>query len=257
MRTATRSDNMKLAGAASDKVSKEWLRRAEAEYRSAALAQHLTLWLIQIAAPIELITDGLAIVKDELNHARLSFHVFKAAGGQEGPQLLRETLQLPRSRSPLEHDVLRCNLRTFVLGESVAVRLFKRLREQCSIPQAREALDTILNDEVRHREFGWVLVEWMLSTDQEAEYRRLIAQELPDLLRQIRESYGPFSKNSGAQESIPATSEDERAWGLMPLGQYRESVVQCFEADYRPRFLALGIATWTVRPGITLRTLKF
>ncbi len=35
---------------ASERVQHEWLRRVEAEYRSAAIAQHLTLWLTQIGA---------------------------------------------------------------------------------------------------------------------------------------------------------------------------------------------------------------
>ena len=40
---------------ADDVVRREWLRRIEAEYRSGAHAQHLTLWLLQLAAPPELI----------------------------------------------------------------------------------------------------------------------------------------------------------------------------------------------------------
>src|SRR6185312_12392867 len=93
--------------APSDRVRREWLRRVEAEYRSAAITQHLGLWLIQIAAPTELVTDCLRIVGDELVHAELSHATFVAAGGTGSPALPRETLGLPRSRSPLEHDVLR------------------------------------------------------------------------------------------------------------------------------------------------------
>ena len=35
------------------RVAAEWLRRVEAEYRSAAISNHLSLWLIQIGASPE------------------------------------------------------------------------------------------------------------------------------------------------------------------------------------------------------------
>ena len=39
----------------------------------------------------------------------------------------------------------------------VAVRLFSRLRQNAAEPVALAALDRILRDEVRHRDFGWTL----------------------------------------------------------------------------------------------------
>jgi hypothetical protein len=41
---------VKRAPPASSRVRDEWLRRVEAEYRSAVIAQHLGLWLLQIGA---------------------------------------------------------------------------------------------------------------------------------------------------------------------------------------------------------------
>lgn len=223
------------------RVRNEWLRRVEAEYHSAAITQHLTLWLIQIAAPPELISDGLAIVADEMHHARLSFEVYVAAGGTGGPTLVRESLQLQRTSAPLEHDVFRCNLHSFVLGETVAVRLFKRLRGHCSVDIARKALDVILVDEVRHREFGWTLMQWMLSTPLGQDYRSLLRHELPIGLRQVRENYA-VSQDSVAPDRVEAeVTTEERGWGLMPKGDYREAVGQCIDVDYRPRFEKLGL----------------
>ncbi len=93
---------------ASERARREWLRRVEAEYRSAAITHELTLWLIRIAASPDLIVDGLRIVKDELKHAELSHLVYTAGGGSAPPQIARETLGIARrGKSPLEHDVLR------------------------------------------------------------------------------------------------------------------------------------------------------
>src|SRR5262245_36128671 len=67
-------------------VKYEWLRRVEAEYRSAARTQHLTLWLIQIGASPDLVRAGLRIAGDEIVHAEMSHRVFLAAGGEGSPQ---------------------------------------------------------------------------------------------------------------------------------------------------------------------------
>src|SRR5690606_14127985 len=117
---------------ASERVLAEWLRRVEAEYRSAAITQHLTLWLIQIGASPDLISDGLRIVEDELAHAELSHAVFTDGGGTQAPHIVRESLALTRCPGdPLEIDVLRAGVDVFCLGESVAVPMFKDLRDKC------------------------------------------------------------------------------------------------------------------------------
>src|SRR3954452_2268452 len=102
---------------ATDAVRLEWRRRVEAEYRSAAITQHLTLWLIQIGASPDLVRAGLRIASDEIKHAELSHRTFVAAGGEGGPRLARETLALVRhADAPLEHDVVRVGVEVFCLG---------------------------------------------------------------------------------------------------------------------------------------------
>ena len=71
--------------AASARVVQEWQRRIAAEYRSAAITQHLTLLLTQIGASPDLILAGLRIAEDELAHARLSHQVVVAADRSAAP----------------------------------------------------------------------------------------------------------------------------------------------------------------------------
>src|SRR3954449_9454804 len=104
-----------------DRVRDEWRARIAAEYTSAAITQHLVLWLIQAGAPPDLIDAGLAIVADELAHSRLSHEVYTAAGGTEPPALEREVLGIRRATRTLEHDILHAIVRVFCLGETVAV----------------------------------------------------------------------------------------------------------------------------------------
>src|ERR1051325_9213442 len=131
-----------------DRVRHEWRARIAAEYTSAAITQNLVLWLIQAGAPPDLIDAGLAIVNDELVHSRMSHEVYTAAGGSAPPALDREALGVPRQHAALELDILAVATRVFCLGETVAVPLFRHLRDKCSEPHARAALDRILRDEV-------------------------------------------------------------------------------------------------------------
>jgi hypothetical protein len=227
-------------------IQNEWLRRVEAEYGSAALTHHLTLWLLQITAPFELVRMGLAIVEDELAHAELSQAVFVAAGGSGMARLERERLGLRlRTGEPLELAVARVGLDAFCLGETVAVRLFARLRQPCTEPVALSALDRILKDEVRHRDFGWTLLEWLLSTPSSAAVEALAAAELPHMFERLRANYAFASL--GQQQERDAV---EQCWGLMPTCDYAQALVETYERDYRPRFADLGIdaeRAWTER----------
>lgn len=227
---------------ASAAVREEWLRRVEAEYHSCAFAQHLTLWLIQVGASPELISAGLRIAADELAHAQLSHEVFLAAGGTGQLHLGRERLQLRRDESvPLEHDALRACLELFCLGETVAVPLFKNLRQGTTVPVARLVLDRVLVDEVRHRDFGWTLLAWLLSTAHAPSLRQLAHAELPAMLARL---YTSYAGNSETAESPGAESElapQDRAWGLMPAATYATILRRTFQRDFVPRFQRLEI----------------
>jgi hypothetical protein len=228
---------------ASRRVRDEWLRRVSAEYRSATIAHHLTLWLMQLGASPDLIRAGLRIAGDEITHAEMSHRVFRAARGEGGPRLERETLGLPRREGePLEHDVVRAGTEVFCLGETVAVPLFKELRSACTVVPARRVLDRVLRDEVRHRDFGWALLAWMLEQTGGDVLRALVARELPAYFARARASYA-----SPGAEHLTAIDEADRAWGLMPPAEYARVLEATLERDWVPRFGRLGIdarAAW-------------
>jgi hypothetical protein len=219
------------------RVREEWRARIAAEYTSAAITQHLVLWLIQAGAPPDLIDAGLAIVADELAHSRLSHEVYEAAGGAAPPALERDALGLRCTEDVLEHDLLRACVRVFCLGETVAVPLFGHLREHCTEPAARAALDRILRDEVRHRDFGWDLLDWLIAIDDETPAR--VTAALPRMLAELEVSYGAANDAVAADDG--AMSDAERAWGLAPPREYAEILARTVERDFAPRFAARGI----------------
>jgi hypothetical protein len=228
----------------SARVREEWSRRVEVEYRSAALTGHLSLWLIQAGVSPDLIRLALQIVDDELAHAELAHEVATAAGGV--PRTVdRNALALVRSDDePLEHDLVRACVGTFCLGETVAVPLFAALRADCTVAVARQALDRVLRDEVHHRDFGWSLLEWLLTTAP--SLRALVERELPAQLAELRAIYAPTDA-----PSTPC-SPGERAWGLMSLPHYGEILVAILDRDFIPRFAKLGLdarAAWSAPHG--------
>lgn len=222
---------------ASDDVRDEWLRRVQAEYTSAAITQHLGLWLIQMAASPDLVKAALRIVGDEMAHARLSHATYLRAKGDKAPALVREELGLTRNaQAPLEADVARTCLSVFCLGETVAVPLFRKLREGTTVPVARKALDRILRDEVRHRDFGWLLLDWLLEQPYAPQVRTLAQDELPQMFATVARNYSATKKNPKSE-----IADEDRMWGLMPPAEYAAAVFKALERDWIPRFSARGI----------------
>lgn len=224
-------------------IQGEWLRRVEAEYTSAALTHHLALWMLQLTAPLELIRMALSIVEDELSHAELSQAVYAAAGGSAPARLERDRLGLRQpTQEPLELALARVNLEVFCLGETVAVRLFSRLRQGCAEPVALAALDRILRDEVKHRDFGWTLLEWQLDTEHAEQVRALAQRDLPRMFARVRSSYA-FHQLGANSAADPVA----RRWGLMPPSEYADALRETLERDYVPRFADHGLdgrAAW-------------
>ncbi|HTQ41301.1 MAG TPA: ferritin-like domain-containing protein [Polyangiaceae bacterium] len=220
---------------ASRAVRAEWARRVEEEYRSASIAQHLTLWLIQIGASPDLVHVGMRIADDEMVHSEMSHAVLEAAGGGGTAPIPRETLELSRTPGDaLERDVTRVAVRVFCLGETVAVPLFRRLREGCTVPVARRALDRVLRDEVRHRDFGWSLLTWLLEHPMAPALRKLAEASLPADFARLRGAYG-------ARPEMTEIDAKDRAWGLMSPSEYAAATERTLERDWIPRFGKLGI----------------
>jgi hypothetical protein len=228
---------------ASPRVRDEWRRRIEAEYRSAAIAQHLGLWLLQIGASPDLVLRSQRAARDEMIHASHARRVHAAAGGSGTAVLDRATLAFPRRpEDPLELDVARVCVEVFCLGETVAVPLFAALRAGCTVPAARAALDRVLRDEVRHRDLGWDLLGWLLDLPLSGDIRRTLDAELPGMLARLVASYG--SAGTREEESLPAA---DRAWGLMSGARYAAVLARSVQKDHLPRFERLGVdarAAW-------------
>jgi hypothetical protein len=229
--------------APTERVRAEWRARVAAEYTSATITQSYVLWLMQAGAPPDLIDAGLVIVADELVHSRMSHDVHVAAGGTTPPTLDRAELGLARRSDSLERDLLAACVRVFCLGETVAVPLFRHLRERCTEPVARAALDRILRDEVRHRDFGWDILDWLTTIVPDAS--AWVESALPAMFRELEGSYG--EANVVVSRNDADMTEAERAWGLAPPREYATILARTFEREWIPRFAARDV-TISFRP---------
>ncbi|MDP9073938.1 MAG: ferritin-like domain-containing protein [Actinomycetota bacterium] len=222
-------------GAGAEVVTTEWRRRTVAEYTSAAIAHHVTLWLIQLGAPPDLIRDGLRIVDDELVHSELSAKVADAAGGDPHAAILdAESLTLPGDDPA---TALICSiLRHFCIGETLAVPLFRMLRQRCSVPIARLALDRILRDETRHRQFGWDVLDWVFLAGGPSTLQS-VADVAPGMLSEVVSVY---AIGDGHQAQAGANPQ-AIAWGLASPLDYATTVSTALATDVSARFAARGV----------------
>lgn len=218
----------------SQRVVVAWTRTISAEYVSCALTQQLGHWLTIVGASPDLIRAAWAIAEDELVHAELATEVVLATGATPAPTLTRAPMEYPREADePLELAIARACLRSFCLGETSAVPLFAAMRERCRVPVARPFFDRVLRDEVRHRDFGWLLLDWLLITPQAQAVREVIARELPGRYRTHYRGYVP-----GARERT--LTEAEQAWGLLPDEEYARVMDRSAQRDLVPRFAERG-----------------
>jgi hypothetical protein len=96
-------------------------------------------WLLRLGASPTLLHEGARIIDDELVHAELAFEVLREAGG--GNVVLGGALGLyPEPGLSLLANVCAQGTRVFRLGETVAVRLFKRLPEGANVEVARRSI---------------------------------------------------------------------------------------------------------------------
>ncbi len=234
-------------------VQAEWARRVVAEYRSAAAAQELALWLLQMGASVDLVRAAQCIACDELDHAERSAAVLAAAGGAAPGPVDRATLALARTGGPLEHDVLLVGVELYCVRETLAVPLFRRMLDGATVPVVRSTLTRILADEARHRRFGWALLDAFLARADAPSLRSALGRALPGIARRVEAAYGGTGGgegegsggegggHGGGEVGEDSESDVARAWGLLPRAAYDDELRRTTRRWYRPRFAAAGL----------------
>jgi hypothetical protein len=212
----------------------EWANRVRAEYSSAAIAADALHGLILCGMPEDLVDTAMRIVRDELDHARLSHACRVALGG--GPEPLPLDLAMLDTPEPAEHplaSLVDTVVRNFCLGETFAVPLFDAMRRGTTHPAARDALDRVVRDEAVHRAFGWDALDALLDLDPDG-VRRRVAERLPGWLADFRRGYGEVVAG-------PPLTDEERAAGMIDAPEYRAVHDRTLAEVILPRLASRGL----------------
>lgn len=214
----------------SPRVLVEWARRAEAEYRSAAVTAQILAWGVAVGLPAELLHTTARVVKDELDHAALSREALIALGGTDAPLDLEVgALLLPPSEGVLT-DLSVAVLGELCLGETLAVPYFAEMRRRARHPAVLPVLDRVLVDEAVHRALGWSLLDALIAL--EPGVRALAGERLPSLLARFRGYQDP--------PGAPPLTEDERGCGLLDNAEYGAIFARTWDEDLAPRLARRG-----------------
>jgi hypothetical protein len=214
----------------SEAVQTEWARRVAAEFGVSLVAQDLAQRLTLFGAPVELIEDALTMAIDELQHARLARLVCDAAGVQ-GPVVFDPTAyESDRAVDPAVHIAV-LTVPNLCLGETLAIRIVHRLRENANTQESCVALDRVLADEPRHAALGWQIVDWLLDTPSGPAVRDAIHSELARWTSILEAGFaGPE-----LEPHLEQLTEDDLAWGLAKPDDYRTIFHKVVANDWTPR----------------------
>jgi hypothetical protein len=168
-------------------LAARWRENGRTEHASVAAFARLTLDLVALGAPADLIEAANRDAKDEIRHADLCFSIARALDGRSespGPfPAVQHAGGLPRSRTLALAQLAVSSLVDGALHEGLSARVIARLARRCEEPIVREALLELAADEGRHSAHGWDVVEWCL-----AEGGAPVAHALQGALRTIPES---------------------------------------------------------------------
>ncbi len=157
-------------------LAERWLAAARTEHASVPAFERLAAQLAQIQAPAALIDRCHAARADEVRHARRCFALARA---YSGVPWTGAALPTPEP-GPVDLPALAIeSLHEGCVGEGVAADLAAAAAPRASDPVLAGTLAMIADDEARHAELAWSVIELCLARGG-AQVRRALACESPD-----------------------------------------------------------------------------
>lgn len=151
-----------LTDAERAKLADEWTRDMLDEHASIAAFARLSLQLLALGAPPELIARSHQAALEEVDHARrCAALASRFAGRPVAPGALPEACA-PVARVDLA-TMAADTLREGCLGEAVAAEVAARALAKATDAGVREALTVIARDEAEHARLAWDIVDWCVS----------------------------------------------------------------------------------------------
>ena len=142
-------------------LASHWLDAARMEHASVASFARLTLELLAVGAPAELLARSQQAGIDEVRHAQACYSLAQALGaGDVGPGALPIDGSL---RAPTLVEVAAAAAREGCVWETVAALQAQVEAVQARHPALQAWLQPIADDEGRHAELAWDIVRWAVE----------------------------------------------------------------------------------------------
>jgi hypothetical protein len=158
-------------------LAAQWRENGRTEHASVAAFARLTLDLIALGAPPDLIADANRDALDEIRHAELCFGLARAIDGLcESPGAFPEAAHVRTLSGSRPLALARLAVDSLVDGalhEGVSARIVAKLGRRCEAPAIAAILKEIAADEGRHAHHGWDVVRWCLAEGGEPVARAL------------------------------------------------------------------------------------
>jgi hypothetical protein len=156
-----------IAAGARHSLAAAWRENGRTEHASVAAFARLTLDLMDLGAPPELLAAAQRDALDEVRHAELCFGLARALDGRaEGPGPFPAAGGAKGALGPRTARLAALAVSSLVDGalhEGVSARVIARLARRCEIPSVAALLRTIARDEGRHAAHGWDVVRWCVA----------------------------------------------------------------------------------------------
>lgn len=155
-----------------------WLFDAQVEHASVAAFARLSLHLLALGAPSDLVRDAQLASLDELRHADFFFELASRHTGT--PSALRPSaLDVSGALDDLSLAALiESNLREGCIGETLAAEHLRHRARHVADDETRAALLAIADDETRHAELAFRILRW--CRDAAPELTRATLQRVLD-----------------------------------------------------------------------------
>jgi hypothetical protein len=143
------------------RLAESWLQDALEEHASIAAFARLTLQLLALGAPPELIADAQRASLDEVAHAQSCFALAARYGaGARGPAPLSLQDALDTASLP---ELARLGAEEGCVGETLGAVLAREQLAAARDPFVVSLLRRVAADEARHAELAWRIAHWALA----------------------------------------------------------------------------------------------
>ncbi len=161
-------------------ASHVWLTDAQAEHASVAAFARLSLQLLSLGAPAELVRDAQLASLDELRHADFFFDL---ASRDAGSLLRPGPLPVAGALDDLSlAGLVESNLLEGCIGETLAAEHLRERARLVNAPGLKAALLDIAEDETRHAALAFRILAWCRDTAPELTrqvLQRVLAGQAP------------------------------------------------------------------------------